>query len=63
MILRAGGRTELVAGNKDLPAGVRALNAAVKAGRMLSHLPQPYRGFYECQAIKALQTAVAKQKK
>jgi hypothetical protein len=41
-------------GNRDLPAGVRAAEAAAAAARGLAQLPPRYRAFYARRAAKAL---------
>jgi hypothetical protein len=44
-------------GNRDLPAGARAAEAAGAAARGLAQLPPRYRAFYARRAAKALSDA------
>ena len=44
-------------GNRDLPAGARAAEAAAEAARGLAQLPPRYRAFYARRAAKALSDA------
>ncbi|KAK3249352.1 hypothetical protein CYMTET_41217 [Cymbomonas tetramitiformis] len=45
-------------GNRDLLAGMQAKLSASSVGKLLAHLPQPYRAFYAEQAIAELKAAL-----